>query len=56
MLIFFVVDDDDVDDVDCFLRYSITSVSAGRTHSAVIDGKSDTALFIIGGFPLSRNI
>ena len=42
MLIFFVVDDDDVDDADCFLRYSITSVSAGRTHSAVIDGKSDT--------------
>ena len=31
-------------------------MSAGRTHSAVIDGKSDTALFIIGGFPLSRNL
>ena len=55
MLLFFVVDDD-VDDADCFLRYSITSVSAGRTHSAVIDGKSDTSLFIIDGFPLSRNI
>ena len=51
MLTFVVVDDVVV---IVFLRYSITSVSAGRTHSAVIDGKSDTALFITGGFPLSR--